>query len=891
MIPSLVVGEIRSALVEYLTSTFALSDDEARDALSSFLADHGQGIFRGPYLRVRTPFRKAEGWSSPLGWLPSGFEPYQHQATAFERLSSFENRQPQPTIVTTGTGSGKTECFLLPVLDHCARQQALGKGGIKALLLYPMNALATDQAKRIADLINSAPQLAGLRAGLYVGDAGRYSDMGSDHLIDKREVLRADPPDILLTNYKMLDFLLLRREDRDLWATNAPDTLAYVVLDEFHTYDGAQGTDVAMLLRRLGQSLGMSERGRPLGSAAPVATSATLGSGTSAAVQLREFAGKVFGSEFPPESIIAETRTSVEEACLPLDFFLPIPAIADVLEANELDELAAVFCRSTNTEKEDTTDLTNVVQLGERLLQHPLTRAVLAAVGDRSRTWSEAVAEVVTRAPEWGRVNMTDPEKVELALGRYLWLLSVARRELDGKHRPLFSVEVQLWVREVSRLLRSTDTKPAFRWLDSGAVVEEGSGLPAVYCRHCGMSGWMAVASGLPGRLITTPATIYRASADGAPTVRAMLPTYPEHPAAQWFDPILRRLSLKQTDGALPVLATADEESAKRETCPACGDRDGIRFLGLRVASLASVSINTLFASDHVPLEERKLLAFTDSVQDASHRASFFAGRTHRINLRSIMAGLLREHGELALDDLGELLFTQAATPRDKFALIPPDLERHRAVRTVWTDDPHPDGVELLRKRLAFEAHVEFGLRARVGRTIELSGASAAAVVVPDLDGVADLLSEDLVARLGSIYDETVARLPEYVRGLVERLRLRGGIQHPFLAPYLADNGRQWWVWGGRPDGLPPFTPGQGRPLFFTNSSGGDRIDFDSLAVVSQTPSWLVDWAGRVLGLERNAARDLNLRALALLARQTDAVTETTTTGKASVYGVEPFAI
>ena len=97
----------------------------------------------------------------------------------------------------------------------------------------------------------SRTRLAALTAGLYVGEAGRHSSMGADHLIDKREAIRADPPDILLTNYKMLDFLLLRNDDKELWAGNNPDTLQYVVLDEFHTYDGAQGTDVAMLLRRL----------------------------------------------------------------------------------------------------------------------------------------------------------------------------------------------------------------------------------------------------------------------------------------------------------------------------------------------------------------------------------------------------------------------------------------------------------------------------------------------------------------------------------------------------------------------------------------------------------------------------------------------------------------
>ena len=152
MIPSFLAEEIQVALVEYLSTTFALSDDGARDALSSFLADPRDGIFRGPYLRVRTPFRTVDDrWMPPLDWLPDGFRPFGHQADAFARLSSMGNT-PRPTIVTTGTGSGKTECFLLPILDHCRRERRNNRRGVKALILYPMNALASDQAGRIAAL-------------------------------------------------------------------------------------------------------------------------------------------------------------------------------------------------------------------------------------------------------------------------------------------------------------------------------------------------------------------------------------------------------------------------------------------------------------------------------------------------------------------------------------------------------------------------------------------------------------------------------------------------------------------------------------------------------------------------------------------------------------------
>ena len=209
--------------------------------MSAFLTDPDDGIFRGPYLRVRTPFVAVEeSWRSPLEWLPDGFRPYEHQARAFDRLSTVGGRTAEPTLVTTGVSPG------------CGR--------------------AVHRRERHA-----------------------FVD-GRDHLVDRREALRDDPPDILLTNYKMLDFLLLCREDRNLWACNESDTLRYVVLFEFRTYDGAQGTDVAMLLRRLGVTLGMSTADQPLGATVPVATSATLGSGAGALDELRQFAGKVCGN-------------------------------------------------------------------------------------------------------------------------------------------------------------------------------------------------------------------------------------------------------------------------------------------------------------------------------------------------------------------------------------------------------------------------------------------------------------------------------------------------------------------------------------------------------------------------------------------------------------------
>ena len=174
-----------------------------------------------------------------------------------------------------------------------------------------MNALAGDQARRLAKVIWNEPRLKGrVTAGLYVGGEGDDDKvMGADHVITDREVLRKHPPDILLTNYKMLDFLMLRPEDGKLWKDTGPESVRYIVLDELHTYDGAQGSDVACLLRRLRAKLNLKP-----GSYCCVGTSATLaGDEATATGELIEFASKLFGVRFPRDSVITEDRLDMGE--------------------------------------------------------------------------------------------------------------------------------------------------------------------------------------------------------------------------------------------------------------------------------------------------------------------------------------------------------------------------------------------------------------------------------------------------------------------------------------------------------------------------------------------------------------------------------------------------
>ena len=315
MIPSVVASEVTGALRDFLATGFGPSNPALANVVDDFLAEPGN-LAKGPYLSIALPFQPAPEGGEPFPEIPLGFTPYRHQRTAFSRLAASAGTDAgavagagrrstagaagvgfspaagrstitatgtdpatsagrRSTVIATGTGSGKTECFLFPILDHC--RAASPAPGIKAVLVYPMNALAADQARRIARTIDRTPSLRGrVTAGLFVGRDNRpqrspHTTMGRDHVITDRDTLRERPPDVLLTNYKMLDYLLVRPFDFRLWRHNGPDTLRYLVVDELHTFDGAQGTDLACLIRRLRVRLRVSP-----GKLICVGTSATL---------------------------------------------------------------------------------------------------------------------------------------------------------------------------------------------------------------------------------------------------------------------------------------------------------------------------------------------------------------------------------------------------------------------------------------------------------------------------------------------------------------------------------------------------------------------------------------------------------------------------------------
>ena len=161
------------------------------------------------------------------------FALYQHQVEAIEKASCDES-----FVVTSGTGSGKSFCYFIPIIDAIVRQPELRS--TVALIVYPMNALANSQ---LAALERLADRYAERRGRDFPVRFARYTGETSE---EERRHIRNEPPHILLTNYVMAELMMVRPEDRGLLRGFAPRS--FLVFDELHTYRGRQGADVAMLL-------------------------------------------------------------------------------------------------------------------------------------------------------------------------------------------------------------------------------------------------------------------------------------------------------------------------------------------------------------------------------------------------------------------------------------------------------------------------------------------------------------------------------------------------------------------------------------------------------------------------------------------------------------------
>lgn len=340
--------QIIADFLKYQLTAYAFADANLHRQMRQLLnldQTRNTPLLRGPFISLSRSFRKGapiqqlvqQGLLHPhIANLAPYPNLYGHQQTAISHIANGKT-----TLVSTGTGSGKTECFLYPIISHCLRLRDQGSNaGIAAVLIYPMNALAEDQLGRLRELLAGT----GITFGLYVGksperdaDVTGYRLPPGSSVADyrakleefrrrgqsiavhppeervSREEMRAvgKQPRILLTNVKQLELLLTRHQDVELFAGA---TLDYLVVDEAHTFSGANGAETGCLIRRLRTYCGKSPE-----QTVCVATSATLADPSGGAAAGKNFARRFFGvpesqvevvlEEYEPD-LWAATRTA-----------------------------------------------------------------------------------------------------------------------------------------------------------------------------------------------------------------------------------------------------------------------------------------------------------------------------------------------------------------------------------------------------------------------------------------------------------------------------------------------------------------------------------------------------------------------------------------------------
>ena len=217
---------------------------------------------------------------------------YRHQAQAIAKASAGNG-----FVVTTGTGSGKSLCFFIPIIDAAIRARvAKQPHRTRAIVVYPMNALANSQMQELGKFIEQS----GLPEELKPTFA-RYTGQESP---DERELIKRSKPDILLTNFMMLELLMTRQNERDQTVIANAEDLDFLVLDELHTYRGRQGADVAMLVRRVRDRLCRRKTPICIGTSA---TMASEGAEEARSVVVSKVATRLFGLKVSPDAVIDES--------------------------------------------------------------------------------------------------------------------------------------------------------------------------------------------------------------------------------------------------------------------------------------------------------------------------------------------------------------------------------------------------------------------------------------------------------------------------------------------------------------------------------------------------------------------------------------------------------
>ena len=814
--------EIKESITSYLKATFTFRKKEVAKAFDAFIHHPTQGMFKGPYISLKLRFVKAD--KKAVAQIPltikSNWPPYDHQVISWTRLST-SDKKPEPTIITTGTGSGKTESFLYPMLDYCYQQ--LHRPGIKVIILYPMNALATDQAKRLAAMIHEDERLRGkINAGLFIGEGngpkGQFpKTMGEDHIIEHRDTILDSPPDILLTNFKMLDYALMKHNYHKIWMGNFKDAslMQFLVLDELHTYDGAQGTDVANLIRRLKLKLDM-----PAEHLCAVGTSATIGSGPQAPQLLAEYASRVFGETIGTDAIITENRISVYEffgSDETLMDFMPLPQRLKDLVHHEREDFETYVQTHIDIWQQDKK------QLAQGLIQLKVVKDLVkvASKAGGTRSVEDIIRDLsiankhFRKLPQWDDTNQYSPK--ERVLESLLTLIAAAK-DLDNPKSPFMYLQVHLWVREVSGVQYTLEQPAQFSFRDQIAANQEIAALPPWYCRECNSSGWLGVKPDNRDAFSKDINEVYEKFFARNKNVYFLLPGgelsnedlqatgyVADDFLQEKIHPVALNIVAKDEEGFAIQAFRKLKDNKTEHICPCCNSSGTIAIIGTKIPTLSSIAVSQTLATDLDPAtdQNRKVLAFTNSVQDAAHQAGFIEGRNYRFTLRASIQKVINELNEpQRLDILSEQFINYWKQHSDEtgtdslsgylYRFFPKDYVGKAAPQDYTKAGKYQE--HFLKEfdiRIQWEVFAEFGFNSRIGRTLEKTGASSVYFDTKKLSVAVGLLKDWLQQNdMSNSMNEVL--LLRYTNLVLHRARNRGAIDHTFLKKFREEKLGLW---------------------------------------------------------------------------------------------------
>lgn len=611
-----------------------------------------------------------------------------------QRDAILKAKEGKSYVLTSGTGSGKSLTYIVPIVDHVLRN---GSGrGIQAIVVYPMNALANSQTEELRKFLEK-----GYPEGQSPVRFARYTGQEKG---PEREAIRSNPPDILLTNYMMLELLLTRTGDREL--VRAAQDLRFLVFDELHTYRGRQGADIALLIRRCRQAFGGQEM-------ICVGTSATMASGGTTEDQKREVAKvaqTLFGVSFDASQVIGET---LERATPELEF--TDKAVVDSVR---------------RTVDFDTTPPEDYE--GFRL--HPLASWIETTFGVRAedgtvqlirqlprRLQGEVIEGQQSAAAELAELTSSDPARCVEVLRRFLLQGSNLRRSASSRF-PIFAFRLHQFFTRGDTVWTTVEAEDE-RHLE---MAKKGSKpgepdkplFPLVFCRQCGTAYYRVKAtSDEHGRALFAREDRREENDDGSGDAYLYLSKSAPWPRTDGSE-LLSRLPafIKETTpqgverirpdarGDLPEPVFVNSQGrivSDGEGIPAalirrnflfclepsCGvaytksqrsERPKLATLGVDNRSTATTilavrSLIELQRDQDLKPEARKLLSFTDNRQDASLQAGHFNDFAQVALLRSALHKATRDKGNKGLThgDLSRNVFDAMQLRFDEYAADP----------------------------------------------------------------------------------------------------------------------------------------------------------------------------------------------------------------------------